>query len=455
MAEFRPAEARIRDTLLDLWAESRSDWRFVTERLSQAFRDNRRLHSAERRVVAETLYGMVRMARTIDFALALGGVPAQVWDKAHEMTRERALLDLFAYRVLFEGVAPEIAAAERPDIDWRMVATAHEVIAAEPDPTRRFALRFSLPDWLARRLLEEPGLGGLEGAERFAAALNARAPLTVRANRLKTTREALIERWALGDEKGPPLAPLSTRWASDGLILGARVNVFGLPEFKDGLFEVQDEASQLVAELCAPPVHGLVVDACAGAGGKTLALGAAMRNKGRLVAMDMAKHKLEELSRRARRAGLTNHRWMVLPADGPLPDEAKGLVGKADRVLVDAPCSGVGSMRRSPEARWRMSEDFVQNLPELQLRVALRALPLVKPGGRLVYATCTILEAENEAVVRRIMEAEPRLERISVKEILGKAKVEGLVSEDGFSLRTFPHLHGMDGFYATALRLKG
>lgn len=451
MADFRPAEARIRDTLLDLWAESRSDWRFVTERLSQAFRDNRRLHSAERRIVAETLYGMVRMARTIDFALGLAGVGAP---EGLEMPRERALLDLFAYRILFEGLAISVASAERPDIDWTTVATAHAKIAAEADPTTRFGLTYSLPDWLARRLLDDPGLAG-DGAERFATAINARAPLTVRANRLKTTREALIERWSHDDGKTPPLTPMSTRWSSDGLILGARVNVFGLPEFKDGLFEVQDEASQLVAELAAPPVHGLVVDACAGAGGKTLALGAIMRNKGRLVAMDMAKHKLEELSRRARRAGLTNQRWMVVPADGPLPDEARDFVGKAERVLVDAPCSGVGSMRRSPEARWRMSEAYVEALPDLQARIALRALPLVKPGGRLVYATCTVLEAENEAVVANIMAQEPRLERIPVREILGKAKVEGLESADGFSLRTYPHIHGMDGFYATALRLRG
>ena len=142
---------------------------------------------------------------------------------------------------------------------------------------------------------------------------------------------------------------------------------------------------------------------------------------------------------------------MPIEADGPLPDQS--LVGKADRVLVDAPCSGVGSMRRNPEARWRMSPEFVAALPDLQTRIALRALPLVKPGGRLVYATCTTLEAENEAVVRRLLEAEPRLQRIPVKEILGRARAEGITSADGFSLRTLPHVHGMDGFYATALRL--
>jgi len=450
MAEFRPAEARIRETLLDLWAMSRADWRFVSERLSQSFRANKRLHSAERRIVAETLYAMVRQARAIDWALLRGGVASYESNPGREMPRERALLELLAYRVVFEGLTAEEAAGERRDVDWVAVAGTRDAMARIEDPVERFGLEHSLPNWLARRLIEEPGLD----AAAFAASINARAPLTIRANRIKTTREELAGRLGEPSPTAPHgLAPSATKWASDGITLGGRVNVFGLPEFRDGLFEVQDEASQLVAELTAPPVHGLVVDVCAGAGGKTLALGALMRNKGRLVAMDMAKHKLEELSRRARRAGVTSHRWMTIDPEGDLPPEAKSLMGKADRVLVDAPCSGVGSMRRSPEARWRMSESYVDALPELQLRLAKRALPLLKEGGRLVYATCTILAAENEDVITKLMAFEPRLSRISVKEILGKSKVEGIASEDGFSLRTAPHLQGMDGFYATALRL--
>jgi 16S rRNA (cytosine967-C5)-methyltransferase len=445
LSTYRPAEARVRETLLDLWAQSRGDWRFVTERLSQAFRNAKHLHSAERRIVAETLYGMVRYARTIDYVLAGAGVETPTYSPSHEPTRERAWLDLLVYRMLFEGLGIDQAKAERPDVDWPAVWRTFSNIERLADTKLRFALQYSLPDWLAERLLAE--LGERDAAA-FANALNARAPLTLRANRLKGTREALI---ALLHQED--LQPQPTKWAPDGVVLAERVNVFGLPGFKAGLFEVQDEASQLCAELIAPPVHGLVVDACAGAGGKTLALGAIMRNKGRLVAMDMAKHKLDELGRRARRAGLSNHRTIVLDPDGPLPPETKSLVGKADRVFVDAPCSGVGSMRRNPEARWRMSPDFVAALPELQLRIALRVLPLLKPGGRFVYATCTTLSAENEAVVAKIMEHDPRLQRIAVKEILGKARAEGITSADGFSIRTTPDVHGMDGFYATALRL--
>ena len=445
MSAFAPAESRIRETLLDLWAQSRSDWRFVTERLSNAFRQAKKLHSAERRVVAETLYGMVRHVRTIDHCLAGAGLVVGTLG-GREPPSSRALVDLLAYRMLFEGLTIDRAREERPDVDWPAVWRTFVAIERIAEPRLRFALRHSLPDWLAERLLAEYGAG----AESFAQALNQRAPLTLRANRLKTTREALADKLV-----AQSLEPTPTRWSQDGLTLGARVNVFGLPEFKAGHFEVQDEASQLVAELVAPPVHGLVVDACAGAGGKTLALGAIMRNKGRLVAMDMARHKLEELGRRARRAGLSNHRWMVVPAEGPLPPEAQALHGKADRVFVDAPCSGVGSMRRNPEARWRMTDEAVRGLPELQLRIALRALPLLAPNGRFVYATCTTLEAENEAVVRRVLEADPRLQRVPVKEILGKARAEGITSPDGLSLSTRPDVHGMDGFYATVLRLPG
>lgn len=429
---------RVRETLVALWRDCRADWSFVTGRIAQAFREARWLHSNERREVAETLYGMVRFARTLDHVLVAAGA-------APDDPAERAEVDLLAYQLLYEGRPRDDVAAERPDVPWARVLAARDALADEPDPLTRFALRHSLPDWVAERLLAERAAEG--DADALADALNERAPLTVRANRLKGTREELAERLA---GEGVETAP--TRWAPDGLHLVTRVNAFGLAAFRDGLFEVQDEASQLAAELVAPPVKGLVVDACAGAGGKTLALGALMRSRGRLVALDSGRSKLDELARRARRAGLSNHRWEAVSPEGPLPPSVARLAGKADRVLVDAPCSGVGSLRRHPEARWRMGPDFVDRLPELQLAIALRVLPLVKPGGRLIYATCTVFEAENEAVVRRLLEADPELERVLVKEILGKARASDLATPDGYALAPLPHLHGMDGFYATVLR---
>jgi len=443
---FAPNEARIRPVILDLWAETRADWRFVSERLAQAFREAKQLHSSERRIVAETIYGLVRRVRTIDHCLAAAGIPAPL-PGAPEITNKRSHIDLVAYRVLFEDLPLIAAMAERPDVPWDAVQHAFEDIAQHDDPVIRFGLRHSFPDWLARELLTELG----PEADAFAAALNERAPLTVRANGIKTNRTALLPKLA---EEG--IAAHATTWSQHGLTLDTRTNVFGLKAFKAGLFEVQDEASQLVTELVAPSSGtSLVIDACAGAGGKTLALGALMHNKGRLVAMDTAYHKLEELGRRARRAGLSNHRWVVVDDDGPLPPEVHKYTGKADRVLVDAPCSGVGSMRRNPEARWRLAPDFIAALPDIQARIALRAMPLVAVGGRLVYATCTTLRRENEAVIDKILsQAVGAWERVSPKEILGKAKTEGIISDDGFSLRTWPHKHGMDGFFGAVLRRK-
>ncbi len=446
---FRPSERRMRPVLLDLWAEIRADWGFVSERLADRFRDARALHSAERRAVAETLYGMVRRHRTLQEVLEAAACPIPAPTPGQEPSPERAMAELLAFRLLFEGASRDDAAGAAPTVDWRRVLAIHAAMKADPDPVRRVALTASLPDWLAERFVADFGAdAGLALAER----LNGRAPLTLRANRLKCDRKALAEALlAEGVETTP------TPRASDGLIATTRTNVFGLRAFKDGLLEVQDEASQLVAELLAPSPGALVVDACAGAGGKTLGLASAMRNRGRLFALDIHAHKLNELIRRARRAGLSNHRAVTVSTDGDYPPEIVALRGRADRVLVDAPCDGVGSMRRHPEVRWRMARAFVDALPGTQLAIALRAADLVRPGGRLVYATCTVFEAENEGVVRAFLEARPDFERVSVREILGRARADAVATPDGLALATTPDggEHGMDGFYATALRRRG
>ncbi len=442
---FQPSERRMRPVLLDLWSQTRADWRFVSERLSDAFRQARQLHSSERRAVAETIYGLVRRHRTLEHVLAEAGCPEPAPEPGREPTPRRALLELFAYRILFEGVSRDDAAGAAPEVDWKAVVAAFEAIADIPDPIRRLALGSSLPDWLAERFISDYG----ERAPVIAESLNERAPLCIRANRIKGDREALAK--VLAGEK---IETRPTEVAQDGLEILTRTNVFGLRAFRDGLFEVQDEASQLVAELVAASPGAFVVDACAGAGGKTLALASSMRSRGRLLALDIHAKKLEELGRRARRSGLSNHRWAVVPADGPLPADVAQHAGKADRVLVDAPCDGVGSMRRHPEVRWRMERDFVDALPDLQRRIALRAAALVKPGGRLIYATCTIFEAENEAVTRALLEALPDFERVPLKEIVGKARAERVGTPDGLALATLPSMHRMDGFYAAVLRRK-
>ena len=281
------AEGALRRLLLALWQRTRLDWGFVTDRLSTTFRQERWLGSSERRFVAETLYGMVRHVRRLDEALAAGGARA---GQPSDVDR------LLAYLVLEGGVAIDEVARARPGIDWRAVAAIDEQVARIRDASRRIALSCSLPDWIAALLVDEHGAE----AEPLARALNDRAPMTVRANLLVGDAAALAERLT---RDGITTTP--GRHCATALHVETRTNLFGLEAFKAGAFEAQDEGSQLLAELVAPPPRSRVVDYCAGAGGKTLALAAAMANRGRIVACDVDERKLGELRRRARRAGAT------------------------------------------------------------------------------------------------------------------------------------------------------
>jgi 16S rRNA (cytosine967-C5)-methyltransferase len=229
-----------------------------------------------------------------------------------------------------------------------------------------------------------------------------------------------------------------------GLICETRMNAFALTAFREGLFEVMDEGSQLVADLVAPPPGGRVVDACAGAGGKTLAIGASLCGKGRMLALDTDGKKLEELRRRARRAGLTNVEARPV-GEGPL--EVKG---QFDRVLVDAPCSGLGTLRRNPEARWRLTRATVESFPARQVGLLVTYAPLVAVGGRLIYATCTVARAENDLVVERFLAERDDFVPVPVKEIWGRERAEKL--GDGMTLRLSPNRHDTDGFFAAVLR---
>jgi 16S rRNA (cytosine967-C5)-methyltransferase len=286
-------------------------------------------------------------------------------------------------------------------------------------------------------------------AEAVARALSERAPMTIRVNRLKTSVEELAGALAERD-----IATHPSSLAPEALIFDTRLNLFALPEFKAGLFEAQDEGSQLIAELVMPPPKAMVVDLCAGAGGKTLALAAAMGGKGRLLATDIYKRKLDELRKRCRRAGASNVQAVLIERDpkAPWPAAMDKWLGKASRVLIDAPCSGVGSMRRNPELRWRLSADDVDRLPDEQLALCERALSLLAPGGRLIYATCTMLRDENERVVERLLERHSDLEAVPCKEVWGRDRA--LAVGDGQYLRTLPSLHGCDGFFAAIVRRK-
>ena len=305
-------------------------------------------------------------------------------------------------------------------------------------------LRHNLPDWLAGALRAEVG----DAFWPLVEAMDAQAALDLRVNTLKAKRDDVQ---AALKEAGieASLTPFSP-W---GLRIDGKPALQKLPLFIGGHVEVQDEGSQLLAALLAPKRGEMVVDFCAGAGGKTLALGALMRNTGRLYAFDVSGHRLEALKPRLARSGLSN----VYPAQiaHERDDRVKRLTGKIDRVLVDAPCSGLGTLRRNPDLKWRQSPKALEELGVKQTNILTSAARLVKPGGRLVYATCSLLRRENEAVAEAFAAAHPDFELLPAAATLASAQVERTdeLDRDGY-LRLWPHQHHTDGFFAAAWQRK-
>lgn len=288
---------------------------------------------------------------------------------------------------------------------------------AEPeDPVEALSLRRSLPPWLAARWIAQLGA---DRADRLAAAMNEPGPIAVRAHALRCDREAL-QRLLAGEGVVAELSAI----APHALRLRGRPNIVALAAWRGGLFEVQDEASQLVAQAVGARPGELVVDLCAGSGGKTLALAADMGDRGRLVAVDVEPLRLEDLSVRARRAqlGCIERRT----GDARHPALLEDLRGRADAVLVDAPCTGLGILRRGPDARFRLSPADLPRFAALQRELLAAAAPLVRPGGRLVYATCSVDPEEDEQVADAF--ADPRFTRLEAR-------------------RTWPDVEGCDGFY--------
>jgi 16S rRNA (cytosine967-C5)-methyltransferase len=430
-----------RALVLELAAEARAEWGFATDILARAFRSERQLPSGDRRQVAETLYGLLRWERRLEAIVSeLVASPGGRLRPVSEVARQELKLVVYELRngVPAAALASEVRRLAGRDLDLAAAVSEEAGLHGRVGRDRE-ALRVSYPTWLYERLCASLGE---EAAARLATAMNTRAPLCARANTVKTTREALAARLA---EEGVTASP--TALSPVGLIFETRVNAFGLPAFREGLFEVMDEGSQLVAEAVAPPPRGRVADACAGAGGKTLALAALLGNQGRVLALDANGKKLEELRRRARRAGLSN--VVAREVQGAtLPAEAR--LGGWDRVLVDVPCSGLGTLRRNPEARWRLSAKAVDGYPADQLALLVTYASLVAPGGRLVYATCSVLREENDAVIERFLGERPDFAVMPLKEVWGKERAAKLGDET--FLRLLPHVHDTDGFFAAILR---
>lgn len=386
--------------------------------VSAFFRKNKSLGQRERHALAETAYTVLRQRLMLQHLAQSGSGP---------MERRLALL---AWQGSQDFLRPALSAQE---LQW--LAEIRTIDCASLAPK----LRHNLPDWLAEPLLKRLG------EEQFwalAAAMNEGAPLDLRVNALKAKRE---EAQAALKTAGIEAAP--TPYSPWGLRVQGKPALSRQEVFTSGAIEVQDEGSQLLALLLDPKRSEMVVDFCAGAGGKTLALGAAMRNTGRLYAFDVSGHRLDKLKPRLARSGLSN----VYPAQisHERDERIKRLAGKIDRVLVDAPCSGLGTLRRNPDLKWRQTPQAVEELLLKQAAILDSAARLLKPGGRLVYATCSLLDAENEGIAQAFSAQHPEFTPLPAQEVLERAHVTDaqLLCEGGY-LRLWPQRHQTDGFFA-------
>lgn len=388
--------------------------------VSDFFRQHRGLGQRERHTLAETTYTVLRQ-RLLFQHLAQSG--------KGEMERRLALLG-------WQGNAAFLRAAlQDHEVQW-LEKVAQVDRSALPDK-----LRHNLPEWLAERLQAESG----EEFWPLVEALHANAPLDLRVNTFKAKRDAVQAEFKAANIDAQP-----TPYSPWGLRIEGKPALHKLDVFLRGEVEVQDEGSQLLALLTDAKRGEMVVDFCAGAGGKTLALGAAMRNTGRLYAFDTSGHRLAALKPRLARSGLSNVHPVQIAHERD--DRIKRLAGKIDRVLVDSPCSGLGTLRRNPDLPWRQSAQAIDELCAKQAAILASAARLVKPGGRLVYATCSLLQAENEAIAEAFSAERARdFKPLEAQALLEDAHVEqagALVR--GPYLRLWPHRHGTDGFFAAA-----
>jgi 16S rRNA (cytosine967-C5)-methyltransferase len=341
--------------------------------VARALKKDKRWGSSDRKFVAETIYEVVRWKRLY----------AEIAEVKEPFDRDN-LWRIFAVWAVLRGY---------PIPDWRQLeGTPERKIKGRFDELSKVrTLKESIPDWMDE-------LGAKELGEKVwateIAAQNQPAKVVLRVNTLKTTKENL--RAILMDLN---IDTDTLKNQPDALVLKERANVFMTDVFKQGFFEVQDANSQLVAAFLDVKPGMRIVDTCAGAGGKTLHIAALMENKGQLIAMDLYESKLKQLKIRAKRDGAFNIEYRIIDTTKVI----KKLHQKADRVLIDAPCSGLGVLKRNPDAKWKLKPEFIDNMRKIQSEVLESYSKIVKPGGKMVYATCSILPSENQEQIERFL----------------------------------------------------
>ena len=392
-------------------------WEFAADSVvSHWFRAHPSLGIRDRGEVAEAVYDVLRHLRRYR-QMAESGVGNAV---------KRLAIQGAVSTIGLERVLPVLDQGEQAWVEH----------VAQIDPlSLSLPIRTSLPDWLFIRLQDMPDV------EALAQSLNEPAALDIRVNPMKADRDEMLADLTRGN--GVRHAPVATPYSPWGIRLRGRPAMNKWHQFEHGLIEVQDEGSQLLALLVGPKRGEMVIDFCAGAGGKTLLLGALMRSTGRLYAFDVSAARLARAKPRFARSGLSNVVPVAIEHENDV--RVRRLAGKAQRVLVDAPCSGVGTLRRNPDLKWRQSAQSLYELTALQARILASAARCVAPGGRLVYATCSILPEENEAQAEYFLANHPEFELIDAAPILA-ARTPLQIEGPYFKLR--PDVHGTDGFFA-------
>lgn len=412
--------------------------------VSRFFRDHRGLGQRERAALAETVYTVLRKKLLFDHMAPSGSGPKErrlaILGFAHWQDEEARRANPQAVHGARDFLKGALNDREKQWLDQCDAVQESDLLDRH---------RHNLPEWLAQPLREQ--LGG--DFWPLVQALATSAPLDLRVNILKEKREQVQKELAQAAIKTE-----ATPYSPWGLRAVGKPALTKVPAFVRGAIEVQDEGSQLLALLLDAKRGEMVVDFCAGAGGKTLAIGAAMRSTGRLYAFDVSAHRLDALKPRLARSGLSNVHPAALAHERD--ERVKRLAGKIDRVLVDAPCSGLGTLRRNPDLKWRQTPQALEELVVKQAAILESAARLLKPGGRLVYATCSVLPQENEAIAEAFTAAHRDFTPLDAGELLAQLKVPEAASlcsggETGSRyLRLWPHRHQTDGFFAAAWQRK-
>ena len=387
--------------------------------LRNFFTANRSLGQRDRAFIAETVFSVLRHKRLLEELAAQSNSRKLVC---------AALIKLQGYSL--GQIEPFLNSGDR---EWALGLRSAVIETLPP------AVRLSLPQWLYERLVLETSE---KDAAAFGRAMLTTAPLDLRVNSLLAEREQVLR-----DLRASGFDAAATRFSPVGIRVAGKPAINRHPLFITGAVEVQDEGSQLLGYLVAPRRREMVVDFCAGAGGKALHMGAMMMSQGRLYALDVSERRLRNLAPRLKRSGLSNiHPQMIT---GERDIKVKRLAGKIDRVLVDAPCSGLGTLRRNPDLKWRQSPQAIDELAAKQRAILDAAAMLLKPGGRLVYATCSVLGQENREVVETFLAAHPGFERLNCREVLAESHIE---LESGDYLELLPHVHDTDAFFAAVMQ---